>query len=471
MGQSWVDEETAECDLGDARLNRRLGTMLEAIGERPGKSLPTAFQDWANTKAAYRFFANENVSEDKILEGHFAASALRIQATDGPILILQDTTEFSFKRSAPEKIGFTKVSTGRKLKEGRHQKHAICGLLMHASLAITPDGLPLGLTAAKFWSRDKFRGTAALKRKINPTRVPIEQKESMRWLDNLRRSSELTGTPERCVHIGDRESDIYELYCLAQDLGTKFLVRSCVDRLAEDGDTTIAQMMAAVQSSGTHEIRFRDAQGKDQQAVLSVRHATMTVRPPIGKQKKYQHQQLQIIHAQEIGPPEDRAPVFWKLITNLPVETHADAVHKLEWYALRWNIETFFKTLKTGCRIEEIRLTTADRLANCIALCCVVAWRISWLTMLRRQFPAASPAAVFTETERILLDRATPENRQNASRDLAYYMTAVARLGGYLDRARDAPPGTTVIWRGFSRLADLVEGFQAAKPNPPMTCG
>jgi hypothetical protein len=100
MGQNWVETETAGCDLGDARLNRRLEAMLEALGERPGKSLPTAFQDWSNTKAAYRFFSNGNVSEDKILYGHFAASALRIRATDGPVLILQDTTEFSFKRSA-----------------------------------------------------------------------------------------------------------------------------------------------------------------------------------------------------------------------------------------------------------------------------------------------------------------------------------------------------------------------------------
>ncbi len=364
MGQNWVYEETSECELGDARLNRRLGAILAAIGERPGKSLPTAFQDWANTKAAYRFFANKSVSEDKILEGHFAASVLRIKATDGPILILQDTTEFSFKRSSPEKIGFTKVSTGRKLKDGRHQKHMICGLLMHASLAITPEGLPLGLTAAKFWSRDKFKGTTALKRKINPTRVPIDQKESVRWLDNLRRSTDLTSAPERCVHIGDRESDIFELYCLAQDLGTNFLVRSCVDRLAEDGDTTIAQVMAGVQSGGTHEIAFRDAEGKAQQAILSVKFTTMTVRPPIGKQKKYQHQELQIIHAEELNPPTDRPAVFWKLITNLPVKNHDDAVHKLGWHARRWSIETFFKTLKTGCRIEDVRLTTADRLAN-----------------------------------------------------------------------------------------------------------
>jgi len=471
MGQSWVGEEISECDLGDVRLNRRLGVILEAIGERPGKSLPTAFQDWANTKAAYRFFANGNVSEDKILEGHFAASALRIQATEGPILILQDTTEFSFKRSSPEKIGFTKVSPGHKRKDGRRQKHMICGLLMHASLAITPEGLPLGLTAAKFWSRDKFKGTTALKRKINPTRVPIEQKESMRWLDNLRRSVELTGAPERCVHIGDRESDIFELFCLAQELDTRFLVRSCVDRLAEDGDTTISAVMSRVQSSGTHEVRFRDAAGKAQRAVLSVKHATMTVRPPVGKQRKYPHQELQIIHAEEINPPQDRAPVFWKLITNLPVKNHADAVHKLGWYARRWNIETFFKTLKTGCQIEKIRLTTADRLANCIALCCVVAWRVSWLTILRRQAPEAAPATVFTETERVLLERKMPSSPKNIPRNLDFYITAVARLGGYLNRKNDAPPGTTVIWRGFSRLADLVDGFNAANPEAPPTCG
>lgn len=134
---------------------------------------------------------------------------------------------------------------------------------MHASLAITPEGLPLGLTAAKFWSRSKFKGTAELKRRINRTRIPIDQKESIRWLDNLRLSTELAGAPERCVHIGDRESDIYELYCLAAELGTNFLVRSCVRRLARDDKTTIAQVLDSTPTSGTHEIRFRDGQASN----------------------------------------------------------------------------------------------------------------------------------------------------------------------------------------------------------------
>ena len=284
------------------------------------------------------------------------------------------------------------------------------------------------------WSRASFKGTTALKRRINPTRVPIDQKESMRWLDNLRLSTELAGAPERCVHVGDRESDIYELYCLAEKLGTGFLVRSCVNRLADDGSTTIANVMGKVQSSGTHEIQFRDAQGKDHRAMLSIRHATMTVRPPIGKQKEYQHQDLQIIYAEELDPPEGRAPIIWKLITNLPVTTHADAVHKLEWYALRWKIETFFRTLKTGCRIEELRLATADRLANCIALCCVVAWRVSWLTMLRREKPNASPSAIFTDTEQILLESSTPERKRKVTHNLDFYVRA-ARAAGRLPRS------------------------------------
>lgn len=293
--------------------------------------------------------------------------------------------------------------------------------------------------------------------------MPIDRKESVRWLDNLRRSTELIGAPERCIHIGDRESDIYELFCLAQDLGTNFLVRSCVDRLAEGGGTTIAQVMKNIPPSGLHQIRFRDASGQDQEALLSVKFASMVVRPPIGKQKLYAHQTLQIIHAEETHPPADRPPVFWKLITNLAVTTHEEAVHKLGWYARRWSIETFFKTLKTGCRVEEVRLTTADRLANCIALCCVVAWRIHWMTMLRRSDPHAAPAAVFTDLEIEFLESSLPETELAVPRNLDFYMIRVARLGGYLARRHDAPPGATVIWRGFSRLADLVEGFSAGK--------
>ena len=201
MEEGWFDEELAGCRLGDGRLDRRLRHLVERMGAGFGESILLACQDWAGTKAAYRFFSNERVSEEQILRGHFDATQHRFAACDGPILVLHDTTEFSWRRKRPEAVGFTTTVNSGRDKAGRDRLHTVCGLLMHSSLAVTTVGLPLGMAAVRFWSRKKFKGTAALKRKVNPTRVPIEGKESMRWLANLRQSTELLGEAARCVHF------------------------------------------------------------------------------------------------------------------------------------------------------------------------------------------------------------------------------------------------------------------------------
>jgi hypothetical protein len=173
----WLEGELGGSTLPDQRLARRLQQIVARMAASPGQPLPLACQDWAATKAAYRIFDNDRVTEQGVLAGHFAATKTRVSAATGPILVLQDTTEFSYKRDAPEKIGFTKaINTGRD-QQGRLREHTVCGLLMHSSLAVTTAGVPLGLAAVKFWTRSKFKGTAALKRKVNPTRVPIEVKE------------------------------------------------------------------------------------------------------------------------------------------------------------------------------------------------------------------------------------------------------------------------------------------------------
>jgi hypothetical protein len=225
-------------------------------------------------------------TKSEILAGHFKATRSRFDACEGPILVLQDTTEFTNHREKPDLIGVTKSINSGKDKASRLRKHTVCGLLMHSSLAVTLDGLPLGLAAVKFWTRASFQGTAALKRKINPTRVPIEQKESFRWLENLRQSDSLLADPDRCVHVGDRESDIYELFCLADDLGTHFLVRTCVDRLAGEGDHTIAAELNEVEPCGLHTVEVRH--GKETVEVeVELKYHRLRVLPPIGKQKHY----------------------------------------------------------------------------------------------------------------------------------------------------------------------------------------
>jgi hypothetical protein len=342
----------------------------------------------------------------------------------------------------------------------RLRPHTVCGILMHSSLAVTTEGLPLGLAAVKFWTRKKFKGTAALKKKINATRVPIEKKESIRWVENLKQSTELLDDPGRCVHIGDRESDIYELFCAAQQIGAHFLVRTCVDRLAGDGDHTIAEEMDEVAVKGLHRVEVRDSNGDPDEAVLEIRYRKIRVLPPIGKQKRYPALTLTVIHAEERGTPKNRKKIVWKLITDLPVQSREDAIEKLEWYALRWKIEVFHKILKSGCKAEESKLRTAQRLANLISVFCILSWRVFWMTMLNRSAPDAAPDLALTEDEIGLLDHLVKDKEPKSFRrkTLSHYLTKIARLGGYLARANDPPPGNTVMWRGLSRLTDIELG-------------
>jgi hypothetical protein len=455
---AWFDRELAGVSLADERLNKRLRKLVAQIGSAVGESIPLVCQDWANTKAAYRFFSNDRVSEADILAGHFQSTRERVIAIDDPVLVLHDTTEFSYQRENSAAIGITKSINSGRDKAGRLRSHTVCGILMHSSLAVTTEGLPLGLTAIKFWTRKKFKGTAALKKKINPTRVPIEKKESIRWLDNVRQSTELLGDPERCVHIGDRESDIYELFCAAQEAGTHFVIRTCVDRLAGDGDHTIADEMNEVAVKGRHRVDVRDKNGNADEAVLEIRYRKIRVLPPIGKQKRYPALTLTVIHAEERVTPKNRKKVEWKLITDLPIGSRADAIEKLEWYALRWKIEVFHKILKSGCKAEESKLRTAQRLTNLIAVFCIISWRVFWMTMLNRSAPEAPPALALTAIEVALLDRLVNDKPRPRRKTLSHYLTKIARLGGYLARAKDPPPGNTVMWRGLSRLTDIALG-------------
>jgi hypothetical protein len=331
---------------------------------------------------------------------------------------------------------------------------------MHSSLVVTTGGLPLGLAAVKFWTRKHFKGTNALKRSIDTTRIAIEEKESIRWLENLKHSTALLQDPARCVHIGDRESDIYELFCAAKDNQTQFIFRTYLDRRAGDGHILVSEQMAKMSVQGTIPLDIYDKYGKINKISVAIKYACFKINPPADKKKSHPALVATVIEARECGKPQGRDPIVWKLITNLPVNSLADASEKLNWYAMRWKIETFHKILKSGCRAEESRLRTAERLTNLIAIFCILSWRIFWITMLQRTSPDLGADLVFTPTEIDLLTKL--HNKKNpaisklfALKDL---ILEIAKLGGYLARASDPPPGNQVIWRGMSRLYDFQIG-------------
>jgi hypothetical protein len=465
-GASWIDAELAGCVLGDKRLCDRLRWLLHQFEGAMGAPLPLACQDWANTKAAYRFLSNERFGEDAILAGHFQATVSRFATTTGLVLVVQDTTEFSFRWARLETIGaIGQMSTGRD-RNGHLRTYTQCGLLMHSSLVVTTEGLPLGLAAAQFWTRKEFKGTNALKRHVNPTRVPIEEKESIRWLSSLEQSSALLGDPGRCVYVGDRENDIYEFFCAAREAGAHFLVRTCVDRLAGDGHRTVARVMARVPVAGQHRIEVTAEDGTVTEAALSLRYKRVHILPPIGKQKRYPALDLTVIHAREARKPRGRERVEWKLVTDLPVASPEDAVEKLQWYAQRWKIELFHKILKSGCHVEAARLRTVERLTKLIAVFCILSWRCFWTTMVNKIAPDAPPQSALTDAEITVIDRAVRDRPTiPTEKTLSHYLMKIACLGGYLARAHDRPPGNTVMWRGWSRLMDIMLGADLMQRN------
>jgi len=462
---SWIDEEFSGCKFADKRLGKRLLMLIEQLGNKIGSTIPTACQDWSNTKAAYRFFSNPRLSELEILDGHFQSTKSRFKATTGPILVLHDTTEMTFNTNQPQDIGYTRKCANKMALRDQKVKRAMCGVLMHSSLALTPEGLPLGFTAKKLWNRDKFKNVKALYRRTNATRIPIEKKESYRWIEGVRNSNELLGNPERLIHIGDREADIYDFFHAAEVDKSHYLVRIKVNRRTEDETKTIEDVMSSAKVRGRYKVSHKAADGKTVDALLQVKFEEVTIRPPFGiKSKTCSDMTLRIIHAKEISTPgKGREAIDWKLVTNLPVKCLADATEKLQWYALRWKIEVFFKILKSGCKVEDSKLRTAESLCKLIAIYSVLAWRVFWMTMINRASSGAPSSVALSSQEMKILDILKPDKKPSENTTLSTYLIKIARLGGYLARAHDPPPGNIVMWRGIARLSEIQMGVEIGK--------
>ena len=458
--KNWLDTELAGSTFKDERLSARFKTIVENLSRDGEESIPKVCEDWAATKAAYRFLSNDRVDESDILEGHQQQTRKRINACDGPVLILHDTTEFSFKRKNEEAIGWTRKSpTLSSLVIGIPNERKYCGVLMHASLAVTPEGLPLGLISTQFWSRKVFKDTDQMKRFINPTRVPLSEKESIKWLHSL---ENVHGTgikePSQLIHIGDRENDIYEYFCECERLNTHFIVRACVNRLANE--STLVEEIACHRRSFKHRIQFIQSDGKMIKATLELKYRRLVLHPSMGKQKAYPDLIVTVVSAVEIDAPANRKPISWNFITNLPVDGKRNLIQVLEWYKQRWKVEIYFKVLKSGFRIEESKLRTADRLSKLISIYCILAWRIQWITWLKREHDKLKPDFVFNVIERKLLKHY--HKKPDEVETLNDYILQLAKMGGYLARKNDPPPGIQIIWRGLSKLADLCLGFRLA---------
>jgi hypothetical protein len=317
---------------------------------------------------------------------------------------------------------------------------------------------------AQCWARDE----TTYGKKKRRMELPIEQKESNKWLVSYQKTNE---AQKRCpdttlVSVGDREADIYELFELAlrepRSGGAGLLVRASHDRILGEGQGHLWQKLSEQAVCGIQEVRIpRRTNHPARVARLEVRFAQVYLNPP---PRKAGMPVLSVwaVLAREIEAPQGSDPVEWLLLTTLEVTTFEQAVEKIKWYTVRWGIEVYHRTLKTGCKIEERQLGTADRIETCLGLDMIVAWRILHLTKLGRETPDVPCTVFFEEAEWKALMVYVNQNPEPPKQIPSIYeaMRMVATLGGFQGRKGDGEPGAKSLWVGITFLDGLTAMYK-----------
>ena len=458
----WAFNEFAAANFNDLRLTRRLQVLANQFVRQPLASIPQACGDWANSKAAYRFCSNNTVSFEAILTSHSHRTLERVGLSQSSVVLCpQDTTTLNYMaHPATQGLGPVGTKPGRSL-----------GLLLHSTLAVSPEGDFFGLLHAHGWARPNRKKS---RRARSCRDKKLREKESFRWLESFRHVDQLAQLhPEhQWVSVSDREGDFYEVLQAATAPGHRagFLVRARHDRsLFGSRGQSFFKYMRRLPEAGLYTVRVpRHENQRAREATLSVRFAAVNFSAP----KHHAGQPplpLWAVWAQEINPPSGQQPIRWCLLTTVPVHTLAEAIERIAWYVKRWTIEEFHRVLKSGCQVEARQLTTRARLQRALAIDMVVAWRIMELNKAARLQPDA-PADRWLSTAEwqalygyVHRTQQMPEEPPTIGQAVRW----IAQLGGFLARKSDGHPGAMTLWRGLQRLNDIVAAWQAFGPNSP----
>jgi hypothetical protein len=453
LPQDWAEEEFGGVELYDGRLKDRLLVLARDFFAQPGELVPqTCGGSKAKMKAAYRFFDNRNIDMQGLLQPHIGATIDRIKEHK-VVLAVQDTTTLSYTAHASKDMG--PINT---------KWNSAVGLIVHDTVAFTEDGVPLGLLDVQWWARKpEEAGKGALRH-----RLPIEQKESMKWLNSYRAVGQAQQLcPDTIlVSVGDREADIYDLFeeATRDSSRPKLLVRAMRGRIRKVEQIELWEKLLQQPMAGIQEVHVpRKGNRRARTAKLAVRFAEICLDPP--KTKNSVPVTMWAVFAQEVDISQEvKTPIEWMLLTTVPTDTFEDACKRIGWYSKRWGIEVYHRTLKSGCRIEDRRLESTERLEACLAIDFVVAWRIYWLTKQGRETPDIPCDVFLNEDEwQVLWAYVKKEPPPVEPPPIGQIIPMIASLGGYLNRKGDGPPGTTTMWRGLIRLQAMADGFNLCK--------
>lgn len=463
--------DTAE--FGDERLTKRFVTIMDRFSQKPNMGIPAIMKGDAELAGAYRFFNNPKVSPASILAPHVSATHERIRLVDVALLV-QDTTQCDLTRPNQQVEG-----------TGVLEFKSRSGVFHHPLIAFDTNGLALGEVWRKTWAREKIetelsRDEKTAKRKA----TPIEEKESIRWLEGLRAARDVAkACPEtQCVCVADSEGDIFELFAEPRDTAPGkelgLLIRACHDRVLCNSDGNLLETLRATPclekasvdvSSRTPKVkankRERNKQREARIASVEIRATTVTLRPPPRPDRKLPKVTLNVVLVEEPHPPEGQKPIQWILVTTLPINNVEQVQLIVKYYGVRWQIEVYFRTLKSGCRIEERYFEDIHALLNCLTVCSIVAWKVLYLCHLSRECPDIDCEVVFEPCQWKPVYMAIHHTQPpKTPPTLKQMVKMIASLGGYVVR-KNTQPGTQTLWLGLQRLHDLATAWNTFGPG------
>ena len=446
-------ESYGKAKFGDKRLNKRLPRIIEQLAGDPAASISAACKDQHQAKAAYRFIGNENVTTDEITRITHAVTIENINTAKPPVVLIpQDTTEVNYSNlkatSGLGNIGSSKTAMG---------------IHVHSAVAIGETGEVYGLMAQKIWVRPPEEFGKSENRK----ETPIEDKESYKWLETMENAEAQIPESTFVVHICDREGDIFELFCKAQEDGSNYLCRRFQNRKidSEDADQKLDDFIGGLPAAGRIIVQVpRDSHTnrKARDATVEVKYGKCSVTKPAklaGNKDLPESIEVYVVSAVEIDPPPGQEKIFWQLVTNVPTESFEDALTRIEWYTQRWKIEIFHRTLKEGCKVEELQSDSADKLMKLLAIYSIIALQIMFIGYMARTRPDESCEICFSEEEWKILYRVAEKTTELPEKPptVLEAVVMVAKLGGFLARKSDGFPGVKVLWRGLTSFYIILE--------------
>jgi hypothetical protein len=422
--------------------------MATAMVQRSGASLPKQMDDMASLKAAYRLLDSEGVTHDSVSQSHWNLTREKVRVPGlGKVLFVQDGTELDYSgHRNTEGLGFS----------GNSKNY---GIQVQTTLCVLPgqDDLHtevVGLALQSPWIRDH---EPRRKTECNFERTHRRTEHDV-WEESL----EAIGAPPPAdsgtlwVSVGDRGSDIFSYMAYALESGWNVLVRSSHDRklTKEDEPFHLHALMRSLPFQAQTSISLRARPGvKAREALLNVSWTSVSLNPTPTSRRK-QRIDLNCVRVWEEG-----GGIEWLLLTSLPVTSEEEALEIVRFYRKRWLIEEYHKCLKTGCKVEERQVATKDRLFALLGVLSIVA--VYLLQFKAPSKSARSPAQIAK------IVKALTKAKENLEEPRALFRR-IAMLGGFQGRKGDGEPGWQSIWAGWTRLLDIMIGFELAQS---LICG